>query len=134
MICRRVLNVLSGAAGAASELDDRLLEQQGVAGRCASQRLLSQRPGEGTAVGLGASRRLYEAAMSGPPSFSAAQREAQKRLAGLLVGMEEYELAAEQLGVLIANPDLTKFEHPASTCNSPAASGKTVRPTGPCSN
>ncbi|MGA3099118.1 MAG: hypothetical protein ABSF25_21890 [Bryobacteraceae bacterium] len=57
-----------------------------------------------------ASRRLYEAATGAPPCFPGAQREARKRLANLLLGMEEYSLAEAHFAVLSATEELPRGE------------------------
>jgi tetratricopeptide (TPR) repeat protein len=56
------------------------------------------------------SRRLYEAAIGGPPCFLGAQREARKRLAELLLTMEEHSLAAAHFAALSAMEELPRAE------------------------
>jgi tetratricopeptide (TPR) repeat protein len=56
------------------------------------------------------SRRLYEAAIGAPPCFPEAQREARKRLANLLLGMEEYSLAEAHFAALGAMAELPRLE------------------------
>jgi tetratricopeptide (TPR) repeat protein len=56
------------------------------------------------------SRRLYEAAIGGPPCFPDAQREARQRLANLLLNMEEYALAEAHFAALSAMEDRPRGE------------------------
>jgi len=75
------------------------------------------------------SRRLYEAAIGGPPCFLGAQREARKRLAELLLTMEEHSLAAAHFAALSAMEELPRAERAGFHSSARSACGTRGRAT-----
>jgi tetratricopeptide (TPR) repeat protein len=99
-----------GDLTAAAALYDRLLAQEGLPGEVRVNANFRNGLVRELSMDWEASRRLYETAIDAPPCFPAAQREARKRLAELLLTLEECTEAAAHFAALSAMEELPRVE------------------------
>ena len=100
----------SGDLAAAEALYDGLLGQEGLPDEVRVNANFRNGLVREQGMDWEASRRLYEAAVDAPPCFPEAQREARKRLAILLLNMEEYSLAEAHFAALSAMAEAPRAE------------------------
>ena len=100
----------SGDLAAAGALYDGLLGQEGLPDEVRVNANFRNGLVREQGMDWEASRRLYEAAVDAPPCFPEAQREARKRLAILLLNMEEYSLAEAHFAALSAMAEAPRAE------------------------
>ena len=100
----------SGGLAAAEALYDGLLAQSGLPDEVRVNANFRNGLVRELRMDWESSRRLYEAAIEAPPCFLEAQREARKRLANLLLAMEEYSLAEAHFAALSVIAELPRGE------------------------
>jgi tetratricopeptide (TPR) repeat protein len=100
----------SGDLTAAGALYDRLLSQTGLPDEVRVNASFRNGLVRELSMDWSASRKLYEAAVGPPFCFPAAQHEARKRLAELLLTLDESNLAAAHFAALYAIEELPRAE------------------------